>query len=259
MERILSLVFAIVIVVMAFQVRKLYFYYNSRNKIAPLSQLDKYTVKSLITAILLQITCKGSEFFLVKYLSDHKMMYVICNFNASIGTWVSFAFIYLLLNLYHCDEEQKTYKSGSLIRISLCWLVSLPWAILPLFGYGAFIKSGNSTFFGPPWASGDPYDKLYFILMYTLGFIIPLAYFAIVNWRIEDKQQRNKNVYFIPQPLLLDIILNVVILWIPFGCWGVVKMIWGNISEPTDLVVLIIANLCYVITPVKLSYHLKKF
>ncbi|XP_065658631.1 uncharacterized protein LOC105845815 [Hydra vulgaris] len=246
---------------MAVQNWKLYKSLKVPGVVAMLPLHDYYTLKSLIAAIMLEIICKGSEFFTLRFIENHKLAYIICNLMASIGTWVSFTFIYLLINSFSSAEDQKDNKFVSIVRISLCWFCALPWGILPFFGYGVFIKSGNGAFCGPAWASENLYDQVYFILMYALGFVIPLVYCAIINWmKGSNKNEKPgyKSFHSLPQTLLLEVIFYVVVLWIPYGLWGFVKMIWGNINEPIDFVVLIIAHFCYVITPNKLSTHLEK-
>lgn len=59
--------------------------------------------------------------------------------------------------------------------ITLSWLWSLTWNLLPLFGWGRYELEGVGTSCAPDWHSRDPHNVSYLLAYFSVCFAAPFA------------------------------------------------------------------------------------
>lgn len=100
------------------------------------------------------------------------------------------------------DEKHASVK-GAIFSSFLCWLYSILWAVLPLFGWCRYTLEGFGTTCSYDYASGYVTDKQFIITVYVMEFGIPLIIiiasysiiFRIIHKRKPSSLQRSRVLY----------------------------------------------------------------
>nr|QIW86048.1 opsin L15 [Neogonodactylus oerstedii] len=153
-------------------------------------------------------------------LSDFCLMFFMCPpllVNSYYGTWVWGPYacqlygvigsgtgctsIFLMMcisydryNVIVKGIGAKPLTKGSAIFQSLmCWVVSMSWTLMPLFGWGRYAPEGNMTACGTDYLSED-FNVISYVAIYcTWCYFIPLFFIIICYWFIVAAVREHEN------------------------------------------------------------------
>ena len=73
----------------------------------------------------------------------------------------------------------KNKASTATIMIGVSWIWGFALALPPLFGFGSYAVEANGLGCAPTW--NDPKDFDYNIMLFSVGFFLPLSIIIITN------------------------------------------------------------------------------